>query len=202
MNTKEATIIKKLINAGLTREELKRTIQGILLNSDANERFKIFDDLVKNGGLSEELQRWLAVIIFNSVYVAPTVVIQDSDKGNNYADLEEIITTLLHELGVPANIKGYKQLKEAILLVIEDEEYLHPITKNLYPAIAEKFGDTTTNVEKSMRNAIKKAFDRGNNNKILNVYFANTIDSHKGKPTTSEFIAIVADKLRLRYKKS
>lgn len=110
--------------------------------------------------------------------------------------LEARITNIIHEIGVPAHIKGYLYLREAILMVIEDIELLGAVTKELYPSIAEKFKTTPSRVERAIRHAIEVAWTRGKVDTIENI-FGYTVNTNKGKPTNSEFIAMVADKLRL-----
>ena len=122
-------------------------------------------------------------------YMEPKV----SFKGNN---LETKITKIIHEIGVPAHIKGYLYLREAIGLVIADMDYLGAITKELYPHVADKFNTTPSRVERAIRHAIEVAWTRGNLDTINN-FFGYTVDNSKGKPTNSEFIALIADKLRL-----
>ena len=112
------------------------------------------------------------------------------------ANLESKITKIIHEIGVPAHIKGYLYLREAIGLVIKDMDYLGAITKELYPHVAEKFNTTPSRVERAIRHAIEVAWTRGNIDTI-NHFFGYTVDNNKGKPTNSEFIALIADKLRL-----
>lgn len=114
-------------------------------------------------------------------------------KDNNY---QVMVTSILHEVGVPAHIKGYIYLREAIKLVIDDVELLGGITKILYPMIAEKYNTTPSRVERAIRHAIEVAWNRGRVETIDKI-FGYTIDQNKGKPTNSEFIAMVADKMRL-----
>lgn len=116
-------------------------------------------------------------------------------------DIKMEITNIIHEIGVPAHIKGYFYLREAIFLVIENVELLSAVTKELYPAIAEKFHTTPSRVERAIRHAIEVAWNRGCVDTINNL-FGYTIHSEKGKPTNSEFIAMVADKLRMDLKVS
>ncbi|WP_346889203.1 sporulation transcription factor Spo0A [Clostridium sp. UBA1056] len=121
-------------------------------------------------------------------------------KSNNGAmDLESEITNIIHEIGVPAHIKGYMYLREAITLVVNDIELLSAVTKELYPAIAKKYNTTASRVERAIRHAIEVAWSRGQVDTI-NKLFGYTIHNEKGKPTNSEFIAMVADKLRLKNK--
>lgn len=111
-------------------------------------------------------------------------------------NLESQITRIIHEIGIPAHIKGYLYLREAISMVIEDMDFLGAITKELYPSIALKFNTTPSRVERAIRHAIEVAWTRGKIDTI-NKLFGYTINNNKGKPTNSEFIALIADKLRL-----
>lgn len=116
-------------------------------------------------------------------------------------DLETEITNIIHEIGVPAHIKGYMYLREAITMVVNDMELLSAVTKELYPSIAKKYNTTASRVERAIRHAIEVAWGRGQVDAI-NKLFGYTIHNDKGKPTNSEFIAMVADKLRLKNKVS
>ncbi|WP_248925318.1 sporulation transcription factor Spo0A [Paenibacillus hamazuiensis] len=119
-------------------------------------------------------------------------------KGKN---LDANITSIIHEIGVPAHIKGYQYLREAITMVYNNIEILGAITKTLYPAIAEKYKTTPSRVERAIRHAIEVAWTRGNIDSISHL-FGYTINISKAKPTNSEFIAMVADKLRIEHKVS
>lgn len=112
-------------------------------------------------------------------------------------DLEAEITSIIHEIGVPAHIKGYMYLREAISMVVEKVELLSAVTKELYPSIAKKYNTTPSRVERAIRHAIEVAWSRGQV-ETINKLFGYTIHNSKGKPTNSEFIAMVADKLRLK----
>ena len=116
-------------------------------------------------------------------------------------DLETEITNIIHEIGVPAHIKGYMYLREAITMVVNDMELLSAVTKELYPSIAKKYNTTASRVERAIRHAIEVAWGRGQV-EAINKLFGYTINTEKGKPTNSEFIAIIADKLRLKNKVS
>lgn len=120
---------------------------------------------------------------------------------NEPSDLESEITAIIHEIGVPAHIKGYMYLREAISMVVNDIELLSAVTKELYPSIAKKYSTTASRVERAIRHAIEVAWSRGQVDTI-NKLFGYTIHNDKGKPTNSEFIAMVADKLRLKNKVS
>ena len=117
----------------------------------------------------------------------------------NDFDLELMITEIIHQIGVPAHIKGYQYLREAIMLSIKDDDIINAVTKILYPTVAKKFKTTSSRVERAIRHAIEVAWDRGDID-VLNSYFGYTISGGRGKPTNSEFIAMIADKLRLRLK--
>ena len=115
-------------------------------------------------------------------------------------NLEVDVTNIIHEIGVPAHIKGYQYLRDAISMSVEDMEMLNSITKVLYPTIAKKYQTTPSRVERAIRHAIEVAWSRGNM-ETLDALFGYTISIGKGKPTNSEFIALIADKIRLEYKK-
>ncbi len=120
----------------------------------------------------------------------------ESKKEEN---LEALVTNVIHEVGVPAHIKGYQYLREAIMMVVNDIDVINQITKSLYPKIAFKYGTTPSRVERAIRHAIEVAWGRGEQNAVESI-FGYTISAAKGKPTNSEFIAMIADKLRLELK--
>lgn len=117
----------------------------------------------------------------------------------NQENLEALVTNIIHEVGVPAHIKGYQYLREAIIMVVNDIDVINQITKSLYPKIAYKFNTTPSRVERAIRHAIEVAWGRGDQ-KTVEKIFGYTISAAKGKPTNSEFIAMIADKLRLELK--
>ncbi len=125
----------------------------------------------------------------------------DLRKGQAQDDLEAMVTDVIHEIGVPAHIKGYQYLREAIILTINDMEMINAVTKVLYPAVAKKFGTTPSRVERAIRHAIEVAWDRGDI-EVLQKFFGYTVSNIKGKPTNSEFIAMIADSLTLKRKQS
>ena len=114
-------------------------------------------------------------------------------------DMETQVTKVIHQIGVPAHIKGYQYLRTAILMTISDNEIINSVTKILYPSVAKKYSTTTSRVERAIRHAIEVAWDRGDVD-TLNSYFGYTIQNNRGKPTNSEFIAMIADNMRLKYK--
>ncbi len=116
-------------------------------------------------------------------------------RQNGVSD-EMQVSEILHQIGVPAHIKGYQFLRDAILLTTGDPEYINAVTKRLYPAIARENATTPSRVERAIRHAIEVAWDRGDV-EVLNSYFGYTIHNLRGKPTNSEFIAMIADRMRL-----
>ena len=119
----------------------------------------------------------------------------ESDKDN----LEALVTNLIHEVGVPAHIKGYQYLREAIIMCINDINSVNQITKILYPDIAKKYHTTPSRVERAIRHSIEVAWGRGNQKTVESI-FGYTVSANRGKPTNSEFIAMIADKLRIEIK--
>ncbi len=115
-------------------------------------------------------------------------------------DIEMTVTEIIHQIGVPAHIKGYHYLREAIIMSVEDGEMINAVTKRLYPGIAKKYGTTSSRVERAIRHAIEVAWDRGDVD-TLNSYFGYTIHSLRGKPTNSEFVAMISDRVRLMIKR-
>lgn len=120
-------------------------------------------------------------------------------KDTRKPPLEEEVTEILHQIGIPAHIKGYLYLRDAIIMVVEDIDLLGSVTKVLYPNIAERFNTTPSRVERAIRHAIEVAWSR-NNIDVIKKFFGYTIKTEKGKPTNSEFIAMMADRLRLNNK--
>lgn len=116
------------------------------------------------------------------------------------ANVEAMVTSMIHEIGVPAHIKGYQYLREAIIIAVNDMEVINAITKVLYPQVAKTFATTPSRVERAIRHAIEVAWDRGDL-ETLQRFFGYTVSNTKGKPTNSEFIALIADKLQLQLKR-
>ena len=132
-----------------------------------------------------------------STAAAPAQMVQGSPDAS--PDIESQVTQIIHQIGVPAHIKGYQYLRTAILLTVKDSDIINSVTKVLYPSVAKKYQTTTSRVERAIRHAIEVAWDRGDVD-TLNSYFGYTIQNNRGKPTNSEFIAMIADNLRLKYK--
>ena len=124
---------------------------------------------------------------------------KNSNENPINADLESQVTKIIHQIGVPAHIKGYQYLRTAILMAVEDGDIINSVTKILYPSVAKKYQTTTSRVERAIRHAIEVAWDRGDVD-TLTSYFGYTIQNSRGKPTNSEFIAMIADNLRLKQK--
>lgn len=124
--------------------------------------------------------------------------VDESDVAQD-GDMEAQVTRIIHQIGVPAHIKGYQYLRTAILMTIRDSDIINSVTKVLYPSVAKKYQTTTSRVERAIRHAIEVAWDRGDLD-TLNSYFGYTIQNSRGKPTNSEFIAMIADNMRLKYK--
>ena len=166
---------------------------------NTNKEFQIMITVPGSTGMAQT--NVAAVDMTNSVVFAPG----DFKGEKTFAaesvthDLEKDVTDMIHEIGVPAHIKGYQYLREAIMMSVEDIEMLSSITKVLYPTIAEKYDTTPSRGERAIRHAIEVAWNRGRM-ETLNALFGYTISTGKGKPTNSEFIALIADKIRLSYR--
>ena len=125
------------------------------------------------------------------------IILNNTSVGDN--ELEIMVTDIMHQIGVPAHIKGYHYLRESIILAVKNSEIINSVTKLLYPTIAKSHGTTASRVERAIRHPIEVAWDRGDID-VLNSYFGYTIQNQRGKPTNSEFIAMISDKLRLKLK--
>lgn len=135
----------------------------------------------------------------NSVRPSAPSIVPAAAAQRQAQHLESVVTDIIHEIGVPAHIKGYQYLREAIILTINDMDVINAVTKVLYPAVAKKFSTTPSRVERAIRHAIEVAWDRGDI-ETLQKFFGYTVSNIKGKPTNSEFIAMIADCLSLRQK--
>lgn len=166
---------------------------AFIVTSEFDNEF-IERQVMENGGARFLLKPYDADDMFSAITSAL------GDRVNSLSDdMEIVITDIIHQLGVPAHIKGYHYLRSAILYSIEDKMLLESVTKMLYPTVANTYDTTSSRVERAIRHAIEIAWDRGNVD-TLNSFFGYTVDTCKGKPTNSEFIALITDKLRLRYK--
>ena len=129
----------------------------------------------------------------------PAMIAQNRTGGK--PNIEAMVTSIIHEIGVPAHIKGYQYLREAIIIAVADMDVINAITKVLYPQVAKAFQTTPSRVERAIRHAIEVAWDRGDLDTLQRL-FGYTVSNTKGKPTNSEFIALIADKLQLQLKSS
>ena len=168
---------------------------NITTTKDNDKVYKILGDLLN---ADKEFQIMITV---PSTRGDNAKIIADKEQKQEAVvrDLEQDVTNMIHELGVPAHIKGYQYLREAIMMSVEDSSMISSITKILYPTIAKRFQTTPSRVERAIRHAIEVAWSRGRM-ETLDSLFGYTIDTGKGKPTNSEFIALIADKIRLSYR--
>ena len=168
-----------------------------LLSSESS----VLEKELMSGGVSYCFIKPLDSVVLaeriRSLYISSNRSSSSSDSKDS--NLEVVITDIIHQIGVPAHIKGYHYLREAIIMAVNDIEIMNSVTKCLYPSVAKKHGTTSSRVERAIRHAIEVAWDRGDVD-VLNSYFGYTIHSSKGKPTNSEFIALIADKLRVNMK--
>lgn len=164
---------------------------NITATKDNEKIYKILGDLM-NG--DKEFQIMITVPSAKS----GSGVAKEPPKSQVSRDLEQDVTDMIHEIGVPAHIKGYQYLREAIMMSVDDPAMISSITKILYPTIAKRFQTTPSRVERAIRHAIEVAWSRGRM-ETLDALFGYTIDTGKGKPTNSEFIALIADRIRLSY---
>ena len=156
--------------------------------------------IMKPCAFSDIEQRILEACI--SVPASASVISSSSSEMTiTESNLESVITDIIHDIGVPAHIKGYSYLREAIGLCIKDDEFINSITKLLYPTVAKNFSTTSSRVERAIRHAIEVAWNRGRE-EILTDIFGYTIDTNKGKPTNGEFIAMISDSIKLKMKKA
>lgn len=190
---------------------------GVMENIRANgEKFPIFiistphnskfmqEEVMQKGAAYIALQPFDFQMLAQRILSITEHAIQTSDKMSRSqidepVDLEVLVTNVIHQIGVPAHIKGYHYLRESIILSINNPDMINAITKLLYPTVAKTYNTTSSRVERAIRHAIEVAWDRGDVD-ILNDYFGYTIHNNRGKPTNSEFIAMIADKLHLKLK--
>lgn len=183
---KEAQLEKRPVIALMSAVDNPR-FEQVLLNAGADYYFlKPFELNVLAQRLSE-LAGW---------QTAAETELSVTKQGN---DLEVTISDVMREIGVPAHIKGYQYLRQSIVLTVKDPELMHAVTKLLYPTVAKTNHTTPSRVERAIRHAIEVAWDRGDVD-VLSSYFGYTIQNSRGKPTNSEFIAMISDKLRLEMK--
>ncbi len=169
---------------------------NITTTKDNEKVYKILGDLMN---ADKEFQIMITVPSTKSTLLGDGSV-QEEKVEETPRDLEQDVTDMIHEIGVPAHIKGYQYLREAIMMSVDDPAMISSITKILYPTIAKRFQTTPSRVERAIRHAIEVAWSRGRM-ETLDSLFGYTIDTGKGKPTNSEFIALIADKIRLSYRR-
>ena len=190
----------KLDALGVLREiesmHLEKRPMVMVLSSTDNQRFE--SEILKSGAdyffLKPYSPKMLAerIIQFSSIHNSNT-------NQNGVKDLEVVVSQIMHQIGVPAHIRGYQYLREAIILSIRNSEMISSVTKILYPTVAKHFKTTPSRVERAIRHAIEVAWDRGDVD-VLSSYFGYTIQNERGKPTNSEFIAMISDNLKLQMK--
>ncbi|MBE5874122.1 MAG: sporulation transcription factor Spo0A [Lachnospiraceae bacterium] len=169
---------------------------NITTTKDNDKVYKILGDLLST---NKEFQIMITVPAGMGEELPKEVEKKEQKKVEVVRDLEQDVTNMIHEIGVPAHIKGYQYLREAIMMSVTDSTMISSITKILYPTIAKRFQTTPSRVERAIRHAIEVAWSRGRM-ETLDSLFGYTIDTGKGKPTNSEFIALIADKIRLSYR--
>lgn len=167
---------------------------NITATKDNEKIYKILGDLM-NG--DKEFQ--IMITVPSAKGGSPQDTVEEPSRPMAARDLEQDVTDMIHEIGVPAHIKGYQYLREAIMMSVDDPGMISSITKILYPTIAKRFQTTSSRVERAIRHAIEVAWSRGRM-ETLDALFGYTIDTGKGKPTNSEFIALIADRIRLSYR--
>lgn len=169
---------------------------NITATKDNEKIYKILGDLM-NG--DKEFQ--IMITVPSAKGGSPQDTVEEPSRPMAARDLEQDVTDMIHEIGVPAHIKGYQYLREAIMMSVDDPGMISSITKILYPTIAKRFQTTPSRVERAIRHAIEVAWSRGRM-ETLDALFGYTINTGKGKPTNSEFIALITDKLRLKYREA
>ena len=157
------------------------------------------DQVAVRGGDSSMMKPCQVSSIADRIQMFSTGLQEERKVANSRFDLEAAVSDIIHEIGVPAHVKGYKYLREAITMAVLDMDVMGAVTKVLYPEVAQTFHTTPSRVERAIRHAIELAWERGDLD-ILQKYFGYTVSNSKGKPTNSEFIAMIADRLRLRYR--
>lgn len=192
---------------GINAEEVIRTIRSSVYKCPAflviiPENDPVYANKLKAAGATAVMPK---PIDSRSYVEAVAELVKQTGKPVIYSsdddeDMEIIVTDVIHQVGVPAHIKGYQYLRDAIILCVFNPDMLEGVTKILYPTVARRFSTTPSRVERAIRHAIEIAWDRGDVD-TLNSFFGYTVNTGKGKPTNSEFIALITDKLRLKYKK-
>ena len=196
--------ISKLDGIGIIRSAAKLNLQekpSFILMSPINKQSILLEATESGADLCIPKPFDLTSLVYHiqSVIKSKNATGSAQNEVSQVADMEAQVTKIIHQIGVPAHIKGYQYLRTAILMTIDDSDIINSVTKILYPSVAKKYQTTTSRVERAIRHAIEVAWDRGDVD-TLNSYFGYTIQNTRGKPTNSEFIAMIADNLRLKYK--
>ena len=173
----------------------KRPVVMVLSSTD-NQRFE--SEILSGGADYYFLKPYDPAMLAERV-IQFTDIHNSNIANTGVKDLEVVVSQIMHQIGVPAHIRGYQYLREAIILSVNNSEMISSVTKILYPTVAKTFKTTPSRVERAIRHAIEVAWDRGDLD-VLNSYFGYTIQNDRGKPTNSEFIAMISDKLRLKLK--
>ena len=192
--------MSRLDALGVLRElgamRLERRPMVMVLSSADNQRFE--GEVLRSG------EDYYFLKPYNPAMLAERIVQFSSIHNANanssgVKDLEVVVSQIMHQIGVPAHIRGYQYLREAIILSVNNDEMISSVTKVLYPTVAKTFKTTPSRVERAIRHAIEVAWDRGDVD-VLSSYFGYTIQNERGKPTNSEFIAMISDNLKLQMK--
>ncbi len=173
----------------------KRPLVMVLSSTD-NQRFE--SEVLKAGADYYFLKPYNPAMLAERITQFSSIH-NSNANSNGVKDLEVVVSQIMHQIGVPAHIRGYQYLREAIILSVNNNEMISSVTKILYPTVAKTFKTTPSRVERAIRHAIEVAWDRGDVD-ILSSYFGYTIQNERGKPTNSEFIAMISDNLKLRMK--
>ncbi len=184
-------VLRELDNMHLDKRPLV-----MVLSSTDNQRFE--SEVLKAGADYYFLKPYNPAMLAERITQFSSIH-NSNANSNGVKDLEVVVSQIMHQIGVPAHIRGYQYLREAIILSVNNNEMISSVTKILYPTVAKTFKTTPSRVERAIRHAIEVAWDRGDVD-ILSSYFGYTIQNERGKPTNSEFIAMISDNLKLRMK--
>lgn len=188
--------LRKAVNNGYNMNEITVICMSVSASDKTME--SVFNMGAQHFLIKPQSPKSISDIIRTLTDNQETLVLQNNttEKEN---DLESVVTHIIHDLGVPAHIKGYHYIRTAIIMAVENMDMLNYITKRLYPEIAKKYHTTSSRVERAIRHSIEVAWTRGHQ-ETMDEIFGYTIHTYKGKPTNSEFIAMVADRIRLQIK--
>ncbi len=184
-------VLREIDNMRLDKKPLV-----MVLSSTDNQRFE--SEVLKAGADYYFLKPYNPAMLAERITQFSSIH-NSNANSNGVKDLEVVVSQIMHQIGVPAHIRGYQYLREAIILSVNNSEMISSVTKILYPTVAKTFKTTPSRVERAIRHAIEVAWDRGDVD-ILSSYFGYTIQNERGKPTNSEFIAMISDNLKLRMK--